>query len=244
MVRVLAASLAVAAANNMLPSMTFDATPNGALCNPCFQLGGQSLNLLLNYILNAGVISGCGQLCRGALPQGGVPTEACELVCAGVGIKEFIKAINKADLDPIYLCEVLHACPVAPDDAYLELVEAAASPAVVVHGDEVKMAVELNVTTASGVGEFRLKVDGPGTATPVSQSFFLKTGVPQGEQLIEVSLTTRDGIDEQGFPKTFMPGQYNFTFWVCQGECGSKHPHSKDFGRINGTFTLSNTIQV
>jgi len=107
-----------------------------------------------------------------------------------------------------------------------------------------KVRLELNVTTATGVGEFRLKVDGPGSATPLSQSFFLKSGIPEGEQLITVSLSTHDGMDDQGFPKTFLPGQYNFTFEVCQGECGSHHPHSKDFGLINGTFSMSKAIQV
>merc|ERR1711988_1357368 len=82
-------------------------------------------------------------------------------------------------------------------------------------------------------------VDGPGTATPLSSSFFLKSGVPAGEQLLEVSLSTRDGTDQQGIRKTFLPGRYNFSFWVCQGECGSSHPHSKDFGRIMGTFNMT-----
>ena len=36
-----------------------------ALCSPCVQLGGQGLNILLNEILNAGVIGGCGKLCSG-----------------------------------------------------------------------------------------------------------------------------------------------------------------------------------
>jgi len=115
----------------------------------------------------------------------------------------------------------------------------AANPTIVHHGDDVQMAVELNVTNATGVGEFRLAVDGPGSATPISQSFFLKDGIPAGEQAISVKLTVQDGQDQQGFPKTFEQGVYNFTFHVCQGECGSSHPHSKDFGNLTGTFTLN-----
>merc|ERR1712048_715464 len=49
----------------------------------------------------------------------------------------------------------------------------------------------------------------------------------------------QDGKDEQGFPTTFEPGLYNFSFHVCQGECGSSHPHSKDFGRVMGTFNMT-----
>merc|ERR1712137_93837 len=120
-----------------------------------------------------------------------------------------------------------------------ELVDVAAQPAAVVKGNDIKMAVELNVTNSSGVGEFRLSIDGPGSATPLSQSFFLEKGVPEGEQMIAVTLTVQDGQDDQGFPKTFEPGTYNYTFHVCQGECGSKHPHSKDFGRLSGTFEMT-----
>merc|ERR1719387_2472215 len=83
--------------------------PKNALCSPCVQLGGQSLNILLNYILNAGVIGGCSNLC-GHLKSNST-RKACDLVCGIVGIKEFIKALNHTDLDPIYFCEILHACP-------------------------------------------------------------------------------------------------------------------------------------
>ena len=80
-----------------------------SLCSPCVQIGEQGLNLLLNEILNAGVIGGCGKLCH-ALPQG-ISRTGCDIVCAAVGIKTFIGILNKTDLDPIYYCEELKACP-------------------------------------------------------------------------------------------------------------------------------------
>merc|ERR1712032_1017158 len=218
---------------------TFGMESEVSLCNPCFQIGGQGINQLLNYILNVGVVGGCGTLCAAAIPAGGAAAVGCELVCAAVGVKAFVAAIEKVDLDPIYLCEVLHACPPAPDDAYLELIQVAAQPAVVAHGDDIQLGLELNVTNDTGVGEFSISIDGPGSATPLSQSFFLKDGIPHGEQMLSVKLTLQDGQDEQGFPQTFEPGLYNFSFHVCQGECGSSHPHSKDFGRITGTFNMT-----
>lgn len=239
--RVLAALAATVSAVDLVPTTSFDNSANGALCNPCFQLGGSGINSLLNYILNVGVIGGCGSLCAAALPAGGAAAVGCELVCSAVGVKEFIAAIEKVDLDPIYFCEVVHACPAAPDDGYLELENVAAQPAVVQHGGDIQMGVELNVTNETGVGEFLIAIDGPGSATPLSQSFFLKAGIPAGEQALSVSLTLQDGKDQQGFPKTFEQGVYNFTFHVCQGECGSSHPHSKDFGTMMGTFTVNGT---
>lgn len=239
MAKLFATLYGAAAAAELMPHSTFGMDSTASLCNPCFQLAGQGINSLLNIILNEGVVGGCTKLCAAAIPAGGAVAAACELVCAGVGADVFIKAIQNVDLDPIYFCEVIRACPAAPDDAYLELVHASAEPAVVLHGGDISLAVELNVTNDTGVGEFSISIDGPGTATPLSQGFFLKAGVPAGDQMLTVSLSLKDGQDSQGFPATFEPGLYNFTFHVCQGECGSKHPHSKDFGRIGGVFNMT-----
>eukprot|EP01079_Euglenida_sp_SAG-EU17-18_P012284 gene12285-338_t len=93
----------------------------------------QFLDQLLNIILNGGVIGSCEDLCakiQGSnvclpapfhatqaasspshLPLLCVEKAACDLICDGVGLKEFIKAIEAADLDPIWLCEDLGECP-------------------------------------------------------------------------------------------------------------------------------------
>jgi len=240
--RAIATLIAAASATELSTRATFGLkSPDVKLCSPCFNIGEQGINQLLNYILNAGVIGGCQALCAGAIPAGGLPAVGCELVCGAVGFKAFVAAINHVDLDPIYLCEFLKACPAAPDDAYLELVSAAAAPDPVMKGDTVKMGIEVNVTNATGVGEFRIAIDGPGTACPISQGFFLETGIPAGLQMLEVSLPIKDGQDSQGFPSTFEGGKYNFTFHVCQGECASKHPHSKDFGTMMGYFHVNAT---
>jgi len=234
--------LAAASASELAVKSTFGMkSPDVKLCSPCFNIGEQGINQLLNYILNAGVIGGCQALCAGALPAGGLPAVGCELVCGAVGFKAFVAAINHVDLDPIYLCEFLKACPAAPDDAYLELVEVAAAPDPVTKGQTVKMAIQMNVTNATGVGEFHLNIDGPGSACPIGQGFFLETGIPAGLQMLEVSLPVKDSQDSQGMPATFDAGKYNFSFHICQGECGSKHPHSKDFGAMMGYFHVNAT---
>ena len=35
----------------------------GSFCKTCVSLGSSGINTLLNYILNAGVVGGCGKLC-------------------------------------------------------------------------------------------------------------------------------------------------------------------------------------
>lgn len=218
-----------------LHSLTTASESGNALCSPCVQLGGQGINILLNYILNAGVVEGCGKLCSNLKSKGS--QKVCDLVCGVVGIKAFIKALNHTDLDPIYFCEILHACPAAPDDAAMTIMSVSAQPTSVAKGDTIELSVLVNVTNASGVGEFGVSVDGPVTQ-PVSQRFLLPNGVPVGQQNLAVKLTVQDD-DSGDFPVVWQPGTYRFALEVCQGECHSKHPHSKFFGSQASNFTLT-----
>lgn len=213
--------------------------PQRALCSPCVQLGGQALNTLLNALLNVGVVQGCGTLC-GHLATKAV--KACDILCGVVGIKAFISALDHADLDTIYFCEEIHACPTAPDNASASLGPVQAQPPAVAKGDTIQLTVEVDVKVASGVGEFRLSVDGPVTQ-PASSSFLLADGIPAGSQSLAVKLALKDD-DSGDFPVIWSPGTYHYTFEVCQGECESKHPHSKVFGKKMGNFTLTETGSV
>jgi hypothetical protein len=86
-------------------------TPDIELCGLCIQFSEQFINQLLNIVLNAGVVGGCSELCS-LLPANKIEIGVCDLLCSIVGIEAFIKIIEKADLDPIYYCELLTACPI------------------------------------------------------------------------------------------------------------------------------------
>uniref|UniRef100_A0A7S4HFJ6 Saposin B-type domain-containing protein n=1 Tax=Prymnesium polylepis TaxID=72548 RepID=A0A7S4HFJ6_9EUKA len=202
-----------------------------SLCSPCVQIGEQGLNLLLNEILNAGVIGGCSKLCK-ALPSG-IGRTGCDVVCAAVGIKTFIGILNKTDLDPIYYCEELKACPAGRDDAAASVDGNAVSPATGPSGTTFAIELDFSVLNATGVGEIRIAVDG---AVQVGQSF-LNTGFAPGHYATKVTLTAQDDPSADP-PVQWLPGTYNYAFEVCQGECGSKHPHSKVFGKTSGSFQI------
>jgi hypothetical protein len=228
-----------------------------ALCDPCFQLGGQALNILINYILNAGVIGGCGQLCSHL--NSTAAQNACDLVCGVVGIKTFIKALDNTDLDPMYFCEILNLCRAGPDDAHIDLLSVQIDPTSIAKKDvepeaggaTVQATLTVNVTKATGVGEWSAGVHGPvtGTQGPVGGSFFLADGLKLGVQNLGVKLTVQDTMPDPSdpqapFPVTWMPGSYEFRFHVCQGECGSKHAHSLDFGHKSSNFTITESGNV
>jgi len=210
----------------------------GAACSACVQLGSQGINLLLNYILQGAVVGSCGKLCS-RLPKKAEQT-VCNLACDIVGVKAFIAALNHTDLDPIFFCEEITLCHAGSDAADVRLVSVSSSPTSIAKGGEVSLGLQLDVKTAMGVGEVRISIDGPVTSA-VSQSFLMPAGFPTGMQALNVKLTCKD--DESGdFPVIWKPGNYTFKYHVCQGECGSKHPHSKDFGFINGSFALTDGV--
>jgi len=208
-----------------------------ALCKPCISFAEQGLNTLLNEILNVGVIGGCGKLCSGLKTKG--TRLACNVACDVVGVKAFIKALNSTDLDPIYFCEKIHSCPFGNPYAKAELVAVEVSPASGPSGTKFMMQLQFKIDNTTGVGEIRIGVDGP-TTNPVSQGF-VQTGWQDGAFSANVSLdTTSDPFPPQGQPPVMWnPGSYAYTFELCQGECGSKHPGSIVFGKKTGNFTIT-----
>ena len=89
------------------PNLTID------LCLPCVTLANESINVLLVLIVDPQVLSTCSSLC-GALEnrtKSEFIGDVCLLACDAVGITEFIKLIRRADLDPIWYCELAQCCP-------------------------------------------------------------------------------------------------------------------------------------
>jgi hypothetical protein len=83
------------------------------LCPTCINVAEESINVLLNLILDAGIIGTCQTLCTALAQKTGSELIGviCNLACDVVGIEEFIKLIENADLDPIYYCEIARFCP-------------------------------------------------------------------------------------------------------------------------------------
>jgi len=236
--------------------LTKPASPKSALCSPCVQLGGQGINILVNAILNAGVMGGCSKLCAHLKTAGS--QKVCDLACDVVGFKAFVKALNHTDLDPIYFCELIHACKAGADDAHVDLLSVKLNPATLSSKDiqsggsgvTIEGVVTVNVTKETGVGQWTVDVHGPveGSQGPIGGSFILADGLKEGVQSLGVKLNIQntDGdptAQPPSFPVVWNPGSYMFRAHMCQGECGSKHPHSIDFGLKSGNFTISSESQ-
>jgi hypothetical protein len=83
------------------------------LCPTCINVAEESINILLNLILDTGIIGTCGTLCQALAQKTGSELigTICDLVCDAVGITEFIRLLENSDLDPIFYCEIAKFCP-------------------------------------------------------------------------------------------------------------------------------------
>jgi hypothetical protein len=83
------------------------------LCPECIQESVTIINILLNLILDEGIIGSCSGLCGALANRTGsvIIGDLCAVACEAFGIDEFVKALIKADLDPIWYCEIIELCP-------------------------------------------------------------------------------------------------------------------------------------
>jgi len=82
-------------------------------CPQCIDTFDDLIDVILNIILEVGVLDSCGQLCDLVADKTGSNFLGfvCMLGCDIFGIEEFIKLIESADIDPIYYCEEVKLCP-------------------------------------------------------------------------------------------------------------------------------------
>jgi len=83
------------------------------LCPYCINEAIGVINILLNVILDGGILATCGDLCGVVTNKTGSKAigDICLLVCDGLGLDEFIRALITLDLDPIWYCEIAKMCP-------------------------------------------------------------------------------------------------------------------------------------
>ena len=82
-------------------------------CPQCVNSFDELIQIVLDIILQYGVVDTCGHLCDLVEEKtgSGILGFICTMGCDFLGLEEFVKLIEKADIDPIYYCEVMKICP-------------------------------------------------------------------------------------------------------------------------------------
>lgn len=82
-------------------------------CPQCINTYDDLIQTVLDIILQYGILDSCGNLCDLVEQKSGSSFLGfvCMVGCDVLGIKEFIKLMEDADIDPIYYCEQINLCP-------------------------------------------------------------------------------------------------------------------------------------
>ncbi|CAF1023045.1 unnamed protein product [Adineta steineri] len=86
------------------------------LCPTCIDEAVSAINVILNVILDEGILGTCGDLCGiVANKTSKFVGEVCDIACDAVGLDEFVRLIITVDLDPIWYCEMAKMCEIDND---------------------------------------------------------------------------------------------------------------------------------
>jgi len=210
------------------------------VCPTCIKVAEESINILLNLILDTGIIGTCGTLCQAlAKKTSALLGTICDLVCDFVGIDEFIHLLERADLDPIWYCEIAKMCPVK-DDGDANITKFTILPTTGRKGTTFAIDFSYISVNGTGTGEIVVEIQTP-DKIPLGAGFLNEAKKPgsYGER-ISVKAEPDPQCDPTQEPcEQWLPGVYNVTVQICNGECGSKHPHSAFYDTARGSFTLT-----
>jgi len=184
------------------------------LCGPCVDLLDDTLGDILDAILEIGVGGTCEGVC-GRL-NSSVETGICELLCVSVGFYEFTKILSNDDLDPIWLCQELLACPMnhCTQDC-MDIVHVNVTPHTAPVRTTFVFTVEFNVLNDTGTGVTIVVVTAP------DQNQFevgtLNEGYKPGHYVTSVPFAT--DVSDWYYP----PGKYHAEIAVCGSDCTDAH---------------------
>ncbi|CAF1521261.1 unnamed protein product [Rotaria magnacalcarata] len=211
------------------------------LCPTCINVAEESINILLNLILDSGIVGTCGTLCQALAEKTGSQLigTICDLACDVIGIDEFIKLIEKADLDPIWYCEIARFCPIN-DHGDAKITKFSILPTTGRQGTTFVIDFSYISLNGTGTGELDVDIRTP-DHIPLGAGFLIEAKKPGTyNERISVKAEPDPECDPTQQPcEEWLPGIYNVTVQICNGECGSKHPHSATYDSAKGAFSLT-----
>eukprot|EP01088_Endostelium_zonatum_P006331 TRINITY_DN18445_c0_g1_i1.p1 TRINITY_DN18445_c0_g1~~TRINITY_DN18445_c0_g1_i1.p1 ORF type:complete len:266 (-),score=58.57 TRINITY_DN18445_c0_g1_i1:44-841(-) len=191
---------------------------DGYYCRTCYQYISENL-VKLELAIGGGIMDSCKQLCLNL--NGTLEQQICTLTCIYIGLQGFIKLLNETDPDPLYICSLAEFCPVT-DDARANITNVTITPhSTAPQGSTFRIFCDYRVNRTIASGEAYIGVYPPaGAGQAVGDAFLLVEQKP-GPYVIGFTFeATPNNYD------TFVPGIYLVACVVCEGKCGSPHPHS------------------
>lgn len=206
---------------------------NADLCHPCVDLINNGIEQFLNVILKGGVVGSCNELCTKAFPDNENEEKVCNMLCDAVGVYAFIDLVKKYSgyLDSIYFCESLKMCPVH-EGGVAKLDNITVTPASGPVGTTFEIQVLFTVLNQTSTGELSLSVTPPHSNT--FGDSMVDSGFAPGQYGVRFNLKASPTEEEP-----FEAGSYKVTLLGCDGECGSKLPHTATLFEGEANFTIT-----
>ncbi|UJR10514.1 hypothetical protein I4U23_014717 [Adineta vaga] len=211
------------------------------LCPTCIDEAVEAINVILNVILDEGIIEDCGKLCDIVANKTGSQLigTICDLACDAIGIDEFIRLIITVDLDPIWYCEMARMCEIN-DHGDAKFTNFGVYPNTGPQGTT--FIIDCSFKSLNGTGTSMLRLEIVDSHNETSSNDFLVESKKPGNYPEKIGLKTLTAWNcdpSKGLCDDFPVGTYNVTAQFCNGECGSHHPHSGTYDVGKASFTVT-----
>lgn len=135
------------------------------------------------------------------------------------------------DPDPIYICEEIGVCPIA-DSATGKILGVSVNPATGRQGGTFVISIQWQVYNTTGTGELAFEVVPP-EGEPLGDAVLL---VKEKPNVYSAQFQFQANPSQE---QPFAPGLYRVISELCEGTCGSIHPHSYVMGKGEGSFHIT-----
>ncbi|UJR12367.1 hypothetical protein I4U23_016544 [Adineta vaga] len=192
------------------------------LCKECLNVANESINVLLQLILDTGILSSCQKLCRAVANKTGSLTLGliCDVACAAY-------------------CEMAKLCPIN-DHGDAKITQFSLLPTTGRKGTTFTIDFTYVSINGTGTGELNIDISCP-DRMPAGATFLTEIKKPGTyTEKIDIKAQLDPRCDPFKEPcEEWFPGIYNVTVRLCNGECGSKHPHSAIYDTAKTSFVLT-----
>ena len=204
-----------------------------SLCEICNNFISNGINQLLNAILKGGIAGGCSEICSNAFPTKKSEQGVCNMICDAVGVYAFVQLVEKYSgyLDPIYFCELVKVCTIH-EGGSARLDNLIVKPESGPSGTTFDIDISFTVLNQTSTGELEILIVPPNSKSFGTAQF--DEGFAPGKYSVKFSIQTHPTEEEP-----FEIGNYAVNFAACDGECGSKLPHSALLFEASGNFTIT-----
>jgi len=157
------------------------------LCPMCINEAVEAINVILNVILDEGILGSCQKICEAAAKasNSSLIGTICDLACDAIGLDAFIHLIIDVDLDPIWYCEIAKLCAIN-DHGDAKFTDFAVMPSTGPQGTT--FVIDCSYKSLNGTGTSMLRIDITDPQNQTNSNDFLVESKKNLEHMLKKSV--------------------------------------------------------